>query len=113
VLPTGYACALPAPPATPLSSALHALTLLIEQRLVLEVAHYADRTDIRVMPPLCPLSVSSIDFGHGALLIERARTATGRWLDQGGPSLAHPERFLSLHHHSFTTHIHTQGGHAA
>jgi NTE family protein len=102
VLPTGYACALPAPPRTPLSSAMHAMTLLIEQRLVLEVAHVAERVDVRVLPPLCPLSVSSIDFGHAGLLVERARAATARWLDQGGPALSHPERFLSLHHHSFT-----------
>lgn len=101
VLPTGYACALEQPPATPLASALQALTLLIEQRLVLEVAHFAEQADIRVLPPLCPLSVSSADFRHGALLVHRARAATGRWLDEGGPRLAHPERFLSLHRHNF------------
>ena len=112
VLPTGYACALPTPPATPLSSAMHALTLLIEQRLILEVAHYAQRVDVRVLPPLCPLSVSSIEFGHAALLVERARKATERWLDEGGPSRAHPERFLSLHRHSFTLDP-CHGGHAA
>src|SRR5687768_8099215 len=42
VLPTGYACALEAAPASPLASALHALTLLIEQRLILEVAHFSE-----------------------------------------------------------------------
>jgi NTE family protein len=104
VLPTGYACALEDPPRSPLSSALHALTLLIEQRLILEVAHFAERTDIRVLPPLCPLSVSSTDFRHGGLLIERARSATERWLDDGGPRLSHPERFLSLHRHHFDRH---------
>jgi NTE family protein len=104
VLPTGYACALDDAPETPLASALHALTLLIEQRLILEVAHFAERTDIRVLPPLCPLSVGSTDFRHGALLVERARAATERWLDEGGPQLAHPERFLSLHHHTFNAH---------
>lgn len=100
VLPTGYACALDKVPSSPLSSALHALTLLIEQRLILEVAHFAERADIRVLPPLCPLSVSSTDFRHGASLVERARTSTERWLAEGGPRLAHPERFLSLHRHS-------------
>jgi NTE family protein len=100
VLPTGYACALDEAPSSPLSSALQALTLLIEQRLVLEVAHLAERIDIRVLPPLCPLSVSSTDFRHGALLVERARIATERWMDEGGLRLPHPERFLSLHHHS-------------
>jgi NTE family protein len=104
VLPTGYACALDEPPGSPLASALHALTLLIEQRLILEVAHFAERTDIRVLPPLCPLSVSSTDFRHGALLVERARVETGRWLDDGGLRLAHPERFLSLHRHTLGFH---------
>jgi NTE family protein len=104
ILPTGYACALEHPPAAPLASALQALTLLIEQRLILEVAYFAERVDIRVLPPLCPLSVSSADFRHGALLIDRARTVTGRWLDEGGPRLAHPERFLSLHGHSSAIH---------
>jgi NTE family protein len=103
VLPTGYACAPEQPPATPLASALQALTLLIEQRLILEVGNLAEHADIRVLPPLCPLSVSSADFRHGALLVEQARTATGRWLDQGGPRLPHPERFLSLHRHTFAT----------
>lgn len=102
VLPTGYACALEQPPTTPLASALHALTLLIEQRLILEVGHPAEHADIRVLPPLCPLSVSSADFRYGALLVERARTATGRWLDQGGPRLAHHERFLALHRHDLS-----------
>ncbi len=102
VLPTGYACALEDPPATVLSSALHALTLLIEQRLILEVAHYADQADIRVLPPLCPLSVSSTDFRYGGLLVDRARSATGRWLDEGGTQQSHPERFLSLHSHQLT-----------
>ena len=112
VLPTGYACALDDAPSTPLSSALHALTLLIEQRLILEVAHFAEHTDIRVLPPLCPLSVSSTDFRHGALLVDRARTATERWLDEGGPRLAHPERFLSLHGHSINVNP-CHGGQAA
>jgi NTE family protein len=112
VLPTGYACALESAPATPLASALHALTLLIEQRLILEVAHFAERVDIRVLPPLCPLSVGSTDFRHGALLVERGRAATERWLDEGGPRLAHPERFLSLHRHHLAVNP-CHGGQAA
>jgi NTE family protein len=99
VLPTGYACALEAPPRSPLSSALHALTLLIEQRLVLEVAYYAEHADIRVIPPLCPLSVSSTDFRYGQVLVTQARAASERWLQDGGTTRAHPERFLSLHRH--------------
>jgi NTE family protein len=99
VLPTGYACALDHPPRSPLASALQALTLLIEQRLILEVADYADHVDVRVIPPLCPLSLSSGEFRFCAVLIERARAATARWLATGGTQLNHPERFLSLHSH--------------
>ena len=112
VLPTGYACALEDAPSTPLGSALQALTLMIEQRLVLEVAHFAEHADIRVLPPLCPLSVPSSDFRHGALLVERARAATLRWIDEGGPRLEHPERFLSLHRHTFNLNP-RHGGRAA
>ena len=72
--------------------------MLIEQRLVIEVAHFTERARIKVLPPLCPLAVSSIDFSHAGELIERARRATGAWIDSGGPTLPAPERFLSLHH---------------
>jgi NTE family protein len=99
VLPTGFACALAHPPRTALGVAMQALTLLIEQRLILEVEHFKDRVDVKVIPPLCPLSVSSVDFGHAGELIDRAHEASAGWLDSGGPSMPHPERFLSLHHH--------------
>jgi NTE family protein len=81
------------------ATAVHALTLLIEQRLMLDVAAYHDRVELIVLPPLCPLSISSVDFRAAALLIERAHAATSRWLDAGSHRLPHPERFLSLHRH--------------
>jgi NTE family protein len=111
VLPTGYACALTEAPRSALGNAVHALTLLIQQRLVLEVAAFQDRVELVVLPPLCPLAVSSADFRHGAELVTRAREASGRWLDEGKHCLPHPERFLSLHDHAPTGH--TSGGHAA
>ena len=99
VLPTGYACALSEPPRSVLAHALHALTLLIERRLILDVARYADVVEVAVLPPLCPLTVAPGDFRHTGELIDRARTATRAWLDEGGATVAHPERFLSLHGH--------------
>jgi NTE family protein len=81
---------------------VQALSLLIEQRLTSDVAHFAGHARINVLPPLCPLAVSSVDFRHAAELIERARTATRSWLDSGGPSLPDPARFLSLHDHTRT-----------
>ncbi|MEJ7804290.1 MAG: hypothetical protein WKH68_13115 [Candidatus Limnocylindria bacterium] len=72
VVPAGFACALDAPPATPLSAAIHALTLLIEQRLIVEVTHLSDRAEIIVLPPLCSLSVGAVDFGMTDQLMSRA-----------------------------------------
>ena len=100
VLPAGFACALPKAPMSALGVAVQALTLLIEQRLVIEVAHLKHVARIKVLPPLCPLSVSSVDFSHADELIERAHRATVGWVDSGGPDLPAPERFLSLHDHS-------------
>lgn len=103
VLPTGTPCALPAAPASAIGVALHALTLLIEQRLAHEVASLAGAATIKVLPPLCPLSVSATDFAHGADLIERGRRSATDWITGGGIDLPAPERFLSTHRHRNAT----------
>jgi len=99
VLPTGVACDLDAAPTTAVASAVHALTLLVQQRLVLEVAARQHDVELVVLPPLCPLKVSSVDFRHAADLIMRAESASWRWLHEGGHLRSHPERYLSLHRH--------------
>jgi NTE family protein len=99
VLPGGVACALPHVPAAPVTVALHALTLLLEQRLIADTVRCQAAAELHVIPPLCPLHVSGADFRHAPVLIGRARRATATWLDAGGDSRAHPERFLSLHTH--------------
>jgi len=101
VLPTGYACALTEPPGRPLGLALHALGLLIQQRLINDVALYADRVELTVLPPLCPLTISPADFSQARKLINCARTAARAWLDGGGgPHAAEPERVLAFHQHT-------------
>lgn len=100
VLPTGSQCDLEQAPGTALGHALHAITVLIQQQLILDVAAYSDLVDLDLIPPLCPLSVSPADFRHSAELIDRAQRAAGRWLDEGGTELPRPERFLSLHRHA-------------
>jgi NTE family protein len=99
VLPTGYACALTEPPARPVGVALQALGLLIQQRLINDVTLYADRVELTVLPPLCPLDVSPADFSRARDLVDRARSAAGAWLDGTNPSPRHPGRLLSLHDH--------------
>ncbi len=85
VLPTGYSCALPESPKGALAMALHALNLTVNQRLALDVARFEEVVDLRVVPPLCPLGVSPIDFTHSASLIERAHDSTRDWLAAGHP----------------------------
>jgi NTE family protein len=110
VLPTGYACALIEPPARPISVVLQALGLLIQRRLINDVAFYADRVELIVLPPLCPVDVSPTDFSQARDLIERARSTAGSWLDGGNPAPRHPERLLSLHNHSTNAGAPTDAG---
>jgi hypothetical protein len=71
------ACAIASPPASPYGHAMHSLTFLIQQQLIRDVIAYSGRIDLHVIPPLCPLAVSSADFGHARELIDRARVAAG------------------------------------
>ena len=80
VLPTGYACALRQSPQGALAMALHAVTLTINQRLAVDVARFEDAVDLRVIPPLCPIGSSPVDFSQSASLIERSHRATQEWL---------------------------------
>ncbi|GLZ48900.1 hypothetical patatin-like protein [Actinomycetospora sp. NBRC 106375] len=85
VLPAGYPCAVPALPTTATGMALHGLTLLVHQRLAPDLERYRDQVDLRVVPSLCPLSVSPADFSRADELIDSARTSTRTWLARGCP----------------------------
>jgi NTE family protein len=99
VLPTGAPCALPRAPRSAIGVALHSLTLLLDQRLIHEIAVVQAGTTIRLLPPLCPLAVSAADFGHAKELIARAHQSSLEWIDSGGTDVPHPEQFLAPHHH--------------
>jgi NTE family protein len=98
VLPAGYACGLRKPPASPLGMAVHALSLVLNQKLVDGLERCSENARIKVVPPLCPITISPIDFGHSAELIARARESTTRWLGQGEPLRASLKR-LHAHNH--------------
>lgn len=99
VLPTGYACALPSAPTRPLAVAVQALSLLVQRRLIADVALYADQVDLVVLPPLCPLRVATTDFRHATDLCRRAHASSARWLDSGAAYRPRPERILGVHGH--------------
>jgi len=95
VLATGYSCALHQPPRSALGMSLHAVTLMIHQRLSLDVEKYADLVDLRVVPPLCPISVAPTDFSQADDLIRRAYRHTTDWLSSPTALSARPA--LPLH----------------
>jgi NTE family protein len=99
VLPTGYACALPIPPTKPLAVAVQALSLLVQRRLISDVELYADRVELIVLPPLCPLRIAATDFRHAAELIGRAHATSASWLDSGAAYRPRPQRILGMHGH--------------
>jgi NTE family protein len=98
VLPTGYACSLSSAPKGALGMAMQSITLLVQRRLINEVARYQGSVDLRVVPALCPLAVAPIDFSHTAELIGRSHASTTRWLDRGDHS-GDQTKVLALHRH--------------
>ncbi|MHB8588411.1 MAG: patatin-like phospholipase family protein [Candidatus Dormibacteraceae bacterium] len=98
VLPAGYACGLKKPPGSALGMAIHALSLVLNQKLVESLERCSKKAEVKVVPPLCPVTVSPVDFGHAAELIARARESTARWLGQGEPLRASLKR-LQPHNH--------------
>jgi NTE family protein len=101
VLPTGNACALAEPPSGALAMALHALSLLMQRRLIDDIETHRDRTKLVVLPPPCPLSVQPTDFGHATLLIDRAYADACKFLDGGGAERS-PIR-MRMHRHGADT----------
>jgi NTE family protein len=98
VLPAGYACGLRKPPASALGMGVHALSLVLNQKLLDSLERCSAGAPVKVVPPLCPVTISPIDFTHAAELIDRARESTKRWLGQGQPLRANLKR-LQPHNH--------------
>jgi NTE family protein len=99
VLPTGYSCALPAPPLSSLAMALHAVNLLIARQLVVDIERFSTRAEIIVVPPLCPVRVSAASFLESAELIDRAAVSTRTWLEDGGLRSREVPQHLGPHEH--------------
>jgi NTE family protein len=99
VLPTGNACDLGQPPRGALGMFLHAMSLLIMRRLLVEVELLCDRAELIVLPPPCPLSVTPIDFSHADELISRGYADGSRHLDAyaAGQVAAAPP--MTMHDH--------------
>jgi NTE family protein len=104
VLATGISCALEEPPRGAVALALHAVNLLVMRQLVGDIEHFSNRAEIIVLPPLCPVAVSSYDFSQTADLIHRAEAKTRLWLQKKGlQSVGAPDELLP-HEHELATH---------
>jgi NTE family protein len=99
VLPTGYSCARKQAPGSAVGRALSALNMLIISKLIGSIHHYSQQCEVRVVPPLCPLEVSPLDFSHTAELIERSALQTRDWLQHGSAMDDGLPRQLVPHEH--------------
>jgi len=100
VFPTGYACALKAPPRGIVAKALHAITLMIAWRLMRDIdAALAAGVRVHLAPALCPLVVSPYDFSATSELIERAARSTRHWIERGGLERQADPQELAAHGH--------------
>ena len=86
VLPTGSSCALRRAPRGAIQMLVHALTLLINQRLAQDIEHYASEVKLVVLPPPCPQEVLPSDFDHAEKLIEQGYQLASGVLDHPDPS---------------------------
>lgn len=87
VLPTGFACAASAAPRGAIATALHHISVLFARQLSAEAAAVRlarPEVALRIVPPLCPMRVSSYDFSTVGQLMDDADGATDAWLASGG-----------------------------
>jgi NTE family protein len=100
VLPTGNACDLPGPPRGAVGMLLHAMSLLIMRRLLVEIELLAERAELIVLPPPCPLSISPIDFSQAEELIARGYADGRRYLDALEAGRAAAPLTMAMHSHA-------------
>ncbi len=106
VLPTGMSCSLEMPPRGAVALALHALNLLVMRQLLNDIERFAERADLIVLPPLCPVANNAYDFSHTDELIRRAEAHTRLWLRKHGLHGAGAPPELQPHSHYEEPHIH-------
>jgi NTE family protein len=99
ILPTGYACALKAPPKHAIGKALHAVTLMIAWQLMHELEWIPEDIQVHLVPTLCPLEVSPFDFSASRDLIERAAQSSKQWVEEGGLKRRARPNELAPHRH--------------
>lgn len=83
-LSPGLPCAAGATPRSAIGVSLRVLNLLMVNQLLADLVRLRAEAEIVLVPPLCPLAVSSCNFSHTGELIVRAAASTRAWLAAGG-----------------------------
>ena len=104
VLATGISCALEKPPRGVVALAMHALNLLVMRQLLSDIEHFSSHAELIVLPPLCPVTVSSYDFSQTAELMRRSEARTRQWLQQNGLKSRGAPREMFAHQHEHGAH---------
>jgi len=86
VLPTGTSCPLPSEPHGALAMAVHAMSLLVHQRLATDIRRFREAAELMVLPAPCPAGIQPTDFSHAGELIARGYERACEVLD-GSESL--------------------------
>jgi NTE family protein len=94
VLPTGTTCELPAPPRAAIPMLVHAITLLINQRLAEDIKRFSAASELIVLPPPCPLEVLPSDFHRADTLIRQGYELASTALDDRRPAGGWTKRAL-------------------
>jgi NTE family protein len=81
VLPTATSCPLPSEPHGALAMGVHAMSLLVQQRLAADIEKFRDAAHLVVLPAACPAGIQPTDFSHADDLIARGYAAACTLLD--------------------------------
>lgn len=84
VLPTGISFPLDRVPRTPLAMGVHAINLMLHDRLAREIEDLRDEVVLKVLPPPWPHTVLPHSFRQTEYLIDRARDEAREFLAGGG-----------------------------
>ncbi len=98
ILPTGYTCDRRSTPKSLLEMALTTFSYMQYKKMATDFDLFKNQVTLRLVPTLCPLTVSSHDFSHSEELIQRSYEQTQNWLKRG--SLEHEDLPIIMHFHS-------------
>lgn len=99
VLPCGNACDIKEPPRGVVAMLLHATSLLVMRRLLVEIELLRDRAELIVLPPPCPLMITPIDFSQADELIRRGYEDSRKYLEEVEAGTATVPLRMTMHDH--------------